>query len=65
MHYLMHAKYVETMEVIKDRFRDEEGATAVEYGVMVALIIAIIIAIVASIGKSVSNGFATVNTNLP
>ena len=45
-------------------FKDEEGATAVEYGIMVAAIAAIIILVVFAIGKQVSNAFETVNTNL-
>lgn len=60
MLYLMHAKSIE----IKTRLAGEEGATAVEYGVMVALIIAIIVAIVASIGTEVSEGFQAVNNEL-
>ena len=43
----------------------ERGATAVEYGVMVALIVAVIIAVVATIGQKVLTAFNTVDTNLP
>jgi pilus assembly protein Flp/PilA len=32
-------------------FKDEEGATAVEYGIMVALIAAVIILVVATLGQ--------------
>ena len=35
----------------------EEGATAVEYGIMVAAIAAVIVAIVIVIGNQVSEGF--------
>jgi pilus assembly protein Flp/PilA len=43
---------------------DEEGATAVEYGIMVAAIAAVIIVIVFSIGTKVQSAFTTVDTNL-
>ncbi|AXG12321.1 Flp family type IVb pilin [Intrasporangium calvum] len=42
----------------------EEGATAVEYGVMVALIIAVVIAIVYSIGQEIQTAFQSVLTEL-
>lgn len=43
------------------RLRDEEtGATAVEYGLMVALIAAIIVAIVGTLGTEVRDAFQTV-----
>ena len=45
--------------------RDERGATAVEYGLIVALIAAIIIGIVATLGQSVSENFQKVENNLP
>ena len=45
--------------------RDERGATAVEYGLLVALIAAIIVVVVAALGQKVLTGFTTVNTNLP
>ena len=44
---------------------DENGATAVEYGIMVAAIAAVIIAVVFVIGTKVDTAFETVNTNLP
>lgn len=43
-------------------FKDEEGATAVEYGIMVAAIAAIIVAVVYQVGIKVNNAFTTVNT---
>lgn len=39
--------------------RDEEGASAVEYGLLVAAIAAIIVLIVFAIGKFVKAGFQT------
>ena len=42
-------------------FRDEEGATAVEYGLMVALIAAVIVTIVGTLGSNVNKAFKTVS----
>ncbi len=39
-------------------FKDEEGATAVEYGLMVALIAVVIIVAVTTLGTSVSTKFS-------
>lgn len=36
---------------------DERGATAVEYGLFVALVAAVIILIVTTVGEKVKNGF--------
>jgi pilus assembly protein Flp/PilA len=47
------------------RTRGERGATAVEYGIMVALIAAVIIALVAAIGGKLQTAFTTVNSKLP
>ncbi|QYJ05773.1 Flp family type IVb pilin [Nocardioides panacisoli] len=44
--------------------RDERGATAVEYGLLVVLIAAGIVAIVATLGTQIAEGFTTVSTNL-
>jgi pilus assembly protein Flp/PilA len=43
----------------------EEGASAVEYSLLVALIAAIIVAAVQTIGTKVSAGFSSVATTLP
>ena len=50
------------MERIKKFFRDEEGATAVEYGLMVALIAIVIIAAVTLLGTNLSSKFNQVAT---
>ena len=44
--------------------RDEEGATAVEYGLMAALIAAVIIAAVTSIGTNLTAVFNSVASKL-
>jgi pilus assembly protein Flp/PilA len=41
--------------------RSQEGATAVEYGIMVALIAAVIIVVVRVVGGKTSNSFESVN----
>ena len=49
-----------------DRVRNnDEGATAVEYGLMVALIAAIIVGIVGTLGGQVQNAFQTVSSQMP
>jgi pilus assembly protein Flp/PilA len=48
--------------VMKD---SERGATAVEYGIMVALIAAVIITVVKVVGGKTNNAFESVNANLP
>ncbi len=42
----------------------ERGATAVEYGIMVALIAAVIITIVATLGTNLQNMFTDVNAKV-
>jgi len=42
----------------------EDGPTAVEYAVMLALILVACITIVTTLGKSVSGTFNTVNTSM-
>lgn len=44
--------------------RDDEGATMVEYGVIVALIAAVCIAIVATLGGQVQTAFNNVSTKM-
>lgn len=40
----------------------ERGATAVEYGLMIALIAAVIVGVVLGLGKNLSNIFTNVNS---
>lgn len=47
-----------------DFFKDEEGATAVEYGIMVAAIAAVIIAAVIVVGTETNDAFDTVGQEL-
>jgi pilus assembly protein Flp/PilA len=47
---------------IKKFVKDEDGATMVEYGLMVALIAVVLIAVVTLVGQSLSGMFNDVNT---
>lgn len=48
------------MEKMIRFFKDEEGATAVEYGLLVALIAAVIIGTVVTLGTQIRTAFQTV-----
>ena len=50
---------------LKKLIKDEEGATAVEYGMIVALIAAVIVVTVKTLGGKVNKGFTDVNAQLP
>jgi len=45
--------------------RDESGATAIEYGLIVALIAVVIITAVTTLGSKISNTFTNVGNTLP
>lgn len=49
---------------IRNIVRREEGATAVEYGLMVAAIAAVIVVIVFALGGLVKNAFSTTCTKI-
>jgi pilus assembly protein Flp/PilA len=42
----------------------EQGATAVEYGLLVALIAAVIVVVVAALGGKIDSAFSKVNSSL-
>ena len=44
--------------------REEKGATAVEYGMLVALIAAVIVATVVTLGTQIQAAFNTISTSL-
>jgi pilus assembly protein Flp/PilA len=46
--------------LMKNLWNDESGATAVEYGIMVALIAAVIVVTVAVLGGQIQAAFQTV-----
>jgi pilus assembly protein Flp/PilA len=60
----MDKRDVETLVAGLRGSRDEEGATAVEYGLLVALIAAIIIGVVGFLGADVLNAFDTMENAL-
>jgi pilus assembly protein Flp/PilA len=49
---------------VKDRFASEKGATAVEYGLLVALIAAVIVVIVATLGTQINTAFNAISVKL-
>lgn len=49
---------------VKDRFNSEKGATAVEYGLLVALIAAVIVVIVGTLGGQINTAFTTISNKL-
>ena len=52
------------MELVKRFLKDEEGATAVEYAVMIVLIIVVCILTVKLLGEKVNNAFQNVANNI-
>ncbi len=64
MNTMMNA-YVRMTSALAAVREEERGATAVEYGLIVALIAAIIIGIVTTLGAKVSDNFNKVSDNLP
>ena len=62
----MFDKMFLTLQMLRGDFAarlnsDEEGATAVEYGLLVALIAAVIVGIVATLGGQIETAFQTVS----
>jgi pilus assembly protein Flp/PilA len=45
-------------------FRDEQGATAVEYGLLVAGVAAVIVVVVFALGRKINNSFVRINSQL-
>jgi pilus assembly protein Flp/PilA len=50
---------------LRKRAESERGATAVEYGLLVALIAGVIVVAVAALGVKVNTAFTTVTGKLP
>ena len=44
--------------------QEEEGATAIEYGLLAALIAAVIVGTVGTLGQTVNTAFSNVNTGI-
>lgn len=49
-----------SIDAVREGLSDETGATAVEYGIMVALIAAVIVAVVVTLGQEIRNAFQAV-----
>jgi pilus assembly protein Flp/PilA len=52
------------MKHLKKLIKDESGATAIEYGLIAALISIAIIVVVGDVGDSLFNTFTRINTDL-
>ena len=52
------------VKVIRRFLADESGATAIEYGLIAALIAVVIISAISSVGTKLSSTFATVSGRL-
>lgn len=52
------------MKLINKLFKNEEGATAIEYGLIAALIAVAAIVAMGNLGNSLSNTFNEVNNSL-
>ncbi|MEV8147762.1 Flp family type IVb pilin [Arthrobacter sp. NPDC080073] len=61
----MKLQAISFLATAKNRLESEKGATAVEYGLLVALIAAVIVGIVATLGGQVNTAFTTISGYLP
>ena len=50
---------------LRDFISDEQGATAVEYGLFVALIAAVIVTLVKTLGTKIQTAFQSIVTAMP
>jgi pilus assembly protein Flp/PilA len=60
----MFKRFVSLQNFLATSLRSDRGATAVEYGLLVALIAAVIVGIVVVVGHQVSNAFQSVSTSM-
>ena len=60
-----YATLVSLVAFAQDRLKNEKGATAVEYGLMVGLIAVVIIAAVTLLGNRLNGLFTTIANALP
>ena len=51
-------------ELVRSMATDQEGATLVEYGILVALIAAVCIGIITTIGGQIQTGFANASAGM-
>ena len=58
-------KTLNTLKALSVRFKnDESGATAIEYGLIAALVAVAIISAATTLGGSIANTFDTISTKL-
>ena len=55
---------IQYLQILLNARRDERGATAVEYGLLVALIAAVIIGVVVLLGDNLNEAFTDVNNSI-
>jgi pilus assembly protein Flp/PilA len=58
------SKILHPDEVLASFVRDESGATAIEYGLIAALISVVIIATITAVGTQLTKTFTTISTAL-
>jgi len=63
MRYLIPT-YVKMQSKLESMLRNEEGATMVEYALMVTLIAVVAAAIVGTVGTNIKAAFTTLSTNI-
>ena len=56
--------YVRAENALATMADAEDGATAVEYGLIIALIAAVVVAVVATLGGKIATAFSTVSSKL-
>ncbi len=61
----LHQARARITDRIRKFFNDEQGATAVEYGLLVAAIAAVIVVVVFALGEKINTAFALINSTLP
>jgi pilus assembly protein Flp/PilA len=61
---LLRKKEVTRMEKMKRFLKEEEGVTAIEYGLIAALIALVIITAVTTLGTTLSSKFSTIATSV-
>jgi pilus assembly protein Flp/PilA len=52
------------MSTIRKFLKDESGATAIEYGLIAALVSVVIIVVLGALGQNLNDTFKAVNTGL-
>lgn len=52
------------INLVKQIVRDEEGVTAIEYGLIAALIAVVIMGAVSTVGSDLKNVFTSIGTDL-